>query len=531
MSLHDHEAQGPAVDRSQLFLFWACFIALIATAFGFIVRTQIIDEWGEDFNLNETQKGEILGVGLWPFAISIVLFSLIIDRIGYGKAMVFAFVCHAVSAVVTIFTEPIAGALNLSPYWVLYVGTFIVALGNGTVEAVINPVVATLFSGQKTKWLNMLHAGWPGGLVLGGIIALAMGSNFGWQYKVALIFLPVIAYGIMMAFCRFPINERVAAGVSYRVMLQQVGFIGAVIVSAMIVREVGRVFDWPPMVQLAVGGALAIGYGLYVRSLGHPLFIVLLFIMIPLAITELGTDSWITDLMGPAMGEIGLAPGWVLVYTSLIMLILRFFAGPIVHRLSPLGLLAVSALIAALGLVFLSKAAGTSILIAATLYGFGKTFFWPTMLGVVAEQFPRGGALTLNTMGGVGMLAVGVLGNPLLGYLQDTRVVADLEAEDPAVVASITDEKTSIFGTYDAVDPAKVAQLGPDRQEEIAEEQGSVKKDLLMTIALFPCVMLVSYLALIAYFKSKGGYRAEMLLKEHEEEAMMTGGVEGPAEL
>ena len=529
MSLHDHDAEVPAVDRKQLFLFWACFIALIATAFGFIVRTQIIDEWGEDFNLNETEKGDILGVGLWPFAISIVLFSLFIDRIGYGKAMVFAFVCHTVSAVVTIFTEPIANTMNWSPYSVLYIGTFIVALGNGTVEAVINPVVATLFSGQKTKWLNMLHAGWPGGLVLGGIIALAMGSNFSWQSKVALIFLPVIAYGIMMIFCKFPINERVAAGVSYKVMLQQVGFIGAVIVSAMIVRVIGQTFEWSQTVQLVVGATLAIGYGLYVRSLGHPLFIVLLFIMIPLAITELGTDSWITDLMRPAMGNVD--SGWVLIYTSLIMLILRFFAGPIVHRLSPLGLLAVSALIAAVGLVFLSKAAGISILLAATLYGFGKTFFWPTMLGVVAEQFPRGGALTLNTMGGVGMLAVGVLGNPLFGYLQDTRVVAELEADDPAVVASITDEKTSIFGPYTAIDQAKVDGLAPERQAAIAEEQGSVKKNLLMTIALFPCVMFVSYLALIVYFKSKGGYRAEMLLKEHEEEAMMTGGVEGPAEL
>ena len=531
MSLHDHGATVPEVDRKQLFLFWACFIALIATAFGFIIRTQIIDDWGDQFNLNETQKGEILGVGLWPFAISIVLFSLIIDRIGYGKAMIFAFVCHAVSAVVTIFTEPIARAMNVSPYWILYIGTFVVALGNGTVEAVINPVVATLFPMQKTKWLNMLHAGWPGGLVLGGIIALAMGANFSWESKVALIFLPVVCYGVLMAFCNFPVNERVAAGVSYKVMLQQVGFLGAVVVSAMIVREVGRVFEWPPIVQLIVGGTLAIGYGVYVRSLGHPLFIVLLMIMIPLAITELGTDSWITDLMKPAMGSLGLASGWVLVYTSLIMLILRFFAGPIVHRLSPLGLLAASALIAALGLVFLSKAAGVSILLAATLYGFGKTFFWPTMLGVVAEQFPKGGALTLNTIAGVGMLAVGVLGNPLLGYLQDTRVVDQLSEEDPAIVASITDEKTSIFGTYAAIDQAQVAELPPARREELVEQQGAVKKGLLMTIALFPCIMFVCYLALIGYFKAKGGYRAEMLLKDSEEEAMMVGGVEGPAEM
>ena len=147
------------------------------------------------------------------------------------------------------------------------------------------------------------------------------------------------------------------------------------------------------------------------------MFLFLMLIMIPLATTELGTDSWITPLMEPAMKEgLGLAGGWVLVYTSLIMLILRFFAGPIVHKLSPLGLLCVSAGVAALGLFFLSKATGLTILAAATLYGFGKSFFWPTMLGVAAEQFPKGGALTLNTLGGVGMLAVGVLGAPLLGF-------------------------------------------------------------------------------------------------------------------
>ena len=136
-------------------------------AFGFVVRTQLIDEWQTEFGLTETQKGEIFGVRLWPFAITIILFSLVVDRIGYGKAMAFAFVCHIVSAVVTIFAVG---------YWSLYIGTFIAALGNGTVEAVINPVVATVYSREKTKWLSILHAGWPGGLVLGGILAIAMGD-------------------------------------------------------------------------------------------------------------------------------------------------------------------------------------------------------------------------------------------------------------------------------------------------------------------------------------------------------------------
>ena len=140
---------APKYAASDIFLFWACFIALIATAFGFIVRTQIMDEWKIQFNLTETQKGEIFGAGLWPFAISIVLFSLVIDRIGYGKAMAFAFVCHISSAVVTIATPWLSGGDSRKAYWILYGGTFLGSLGNGTVEAVINPVVATIFSAKK----------------------------------------------------------------------------------------------------------------------------------------------------------------------------------------------------------------------------------------------------------------------------------------------------------------------------------------------------------------------------------------------
>jgi len=320
-------------------------VALIATAFGFIVRTQVIDDWGVEFNLTETQKGELFGVGLWPFAISIVLFSLIIDRIGYGRSLVFALVCHVLSVVLTIFADG---------YWSLYIATFVVAIANGTVEAVINPVVATIFSKDKTKSLNMLHAGWPGGLALGGILAIAL-SDMHWKFRVGLVLLPTVVYGLMMLRARFPISERVAAGVSYKDMLREFGVFGALIVSSMIFFEIGRVFGWSMTVKIACVAATTLAFGYYARSLGRPLFIIMLLIMVPLATTELGTDSWITSLMTPAMTEFGIAAGWVLVYTSLIMAVLRFFAGPLVHKLSPLGLLAACSAIAAVGLVLLSR--------------------------------------------------------------------------------------------------------------------------------------------------------------------------------
>ncbi|WP_406696458.1 MFS transporter [Singulisphaera sp. Ch08] len=523
--MDDFISDVPSTDkagRDEKLLFWACFIALIATAFGFVVRTQIIADWGREFSLSKTEQGQIFGVGLWPFSISIVLFSLIIDKIGYGKAMVFAFVCHLLSAYLTI---------TATGYKSLYWATFVVALGNGTVEAVINPVVATLFAREKTKWLNMLHAGWPGGLVLGGILAMAMGSTH-WKYKVALLFFPVIAYGILMIGRKFPVNERVAAGVSYKPMLQQVGILGAAIVVGLIVRELGNTFELATGVQITIAAVLVAAYGAYVRTLGQPLFIFLLLIMVPLATTELGTDSWIGDLMGPEMERLGLNGGWVLIYTSAIMLILRFFAGPIVHKLSPLGLLASSALVAACGLLFLSKATGGAILAAATLYGFGKTFFWPTMLGVVAEQFPKGGALTLNTTGGVGMLAVGVIGAALLGNIQDKEAGRELKVQDPQVYAAVVDApKTSVFGKYQPLDQKKIDNLPEAQQGLIESIQGLAKKRALATVAIFPCIMFVCYVALILYFKSQGGYKPKILISEKEEELLMMGGVSGPAEL
>jgi len=402
-------------------LFWGCFIALIATAFGFIARVLTSSEWGAEFGLSQNQVGEILGAGLWPFAISIILFSLIIDRIGYKYAMYFGLFCHSVSTILILFADG---------YWMMYLGTFVLALGSGTVEAYINPVVATMFSREKTKWLNILHAGWPGGLVLGGIIAIALGADVYWKVKIALIFIPMVVYATILLNKKFPVHERVAAGVSYKDMLKEVGILGALIISSLIVLEIGRIFNFNIATKVILIAAATGAFGFYTRALGRPLFIILLLIMMPLATTELGVDSWITPLMETEMDKLGVAAGWVLVYTSIIMMTLRFFAGPIVHRISPLGLLAVSSIVAAAGLFFLSKAAGVSILLAATIYGLGKTFFWPTTLGVVAEQFPRGGALTLNAVAGVGMLAVGIVGNPFLGYFQDQQIDQKIQVYD-----------------------------------------------------------------------------------------------------
>ncbi len=518
-------------------IFWGCFIALIATAFGFVIRTMIIDDWGAEFNLSQTEKGNLFGVGLYPFAISIVIWSLIIDRIGYKPAMVFGFVCHVLSAILTVTAQG---------YWGLYWATFIVALGNGTVEAYINPVVATIFSKEKTKWLNILHAGWPGGLVLGGVLTIIVGAlgTTEWRIKVFLLLVPVAIYFLMLIREKFPLNERVAAGVSYKDMLREVGFLGFFIIVLLITSEVINVLigmnvmenpGRPPLLLVStwvVSVILTAVYAFFCDfAPGRPLFIILLLIMIPLATTELGTDSWITPLMSTEMTKLGLDAGWVLVYTSAIMAVLRFCAGPIVHRLSPLGLLAVSALLAAIGLYYLSTAAGFAIFIAATLYGAGKTFFWPTTLGVVSEQFPRGGALTLNGVAAVGMLGVGIIGAAFTGMVQDKAIDNKLSNDYPPIYAKINGEpKPTIFGKVPAIDTTKEDTLTADEAASLEDVRGGASRTALAITAILPCIMLVCYLILIGYFKSKGGYEAETLAGHAAEDEKFTGGVAGPME-
>ncbi|MEC9349351.1 MAG: MFS transporter, partial [Planctomycetota bacterium] len=486
-------------------IFWGCFIALIATAFGFQVRAQLMGTWASELGLSGTQQGEIFGAGLWPFAISIILFSLVIDKIGYGKAMVFGLVCHVIQALVL---------WKADSYEMLYWGSIIGGLGNGTVEAYINPVVATIFPKEKTKWLAILHAGWPGGLVIAGLLFMGVAVNdeagniVNYGTIILLTLAPVVGYGLILFGQKFPVNERVKAGVSFKEMLQEPGILSWAVVAILISIELSRALHLGDGAMYALMAILIIPYAVYVQKLGRPMFFLLVLVMAPLASTELGTDSWITPLMTAEFGAAGWNAGWVLIYTSLIMMILRFFAGPIVHRLAPLNLLAVSSVFAIAGLYLLGSVAGLSmIFLVATVYGIGKTFFWPATLGVVAEQFPRGGALTLNMVSGFGMMSVGILGGPWLGFVQDNDISASIKAADPAVHERVVAPKAEKFlglVEYESVDAAKVTDADT---EVVTQAQNAAKKNVLKTATVLPVSMLIVYIFLIMYFKGRGGYK------------------------
>lgn len=513
--------------KPSLFMFWGCFIALITTAFSFITRAFMINTqsmWPADFGLNEVQAQVLFGSGIWPFAISIILFSLVIDKIGYRVAMLFSFVCYAAYAALalmaynTVNADGLAGSelagAQASGLKLLTIGSIILGLGNGTVEAFINPVIATMFSFNKTKYLNMLHAGWPGGLVLGGLITLMLGSaaTDDWRLLIYIIAIPAVVYLAMLFGVKFPVSERVSGGATYRDMLAEFGVIGAAIASYLIFRQLGEVFDWSSSVVYGLIVVAVIAYGVYCRSLGRPLMILLCLIMMPMATTELGTDAAITGIMEEPMTTAGYSPLWVLIYTSAIMMVLRFFAGPVVKALTPLGLLAVCSAGAIVGLYWLSGVKGFAmIFVAAGLYGVAKTYFWPTMLGVVAEQFPKGGAVTLNAIAGIGMLSVGIIGGPLIGRMQEGSAETALTQSMPGTYQEIASENDYFLGDYTAIDAKKVQSLPPEQAEQVQQTVKAAKQDALAKITVFPAIMLVCFLGLFIYFKSIGGYRAVLI--------------------
>ena len=508
--------------RHDKILFWGCFIALITTSYAFISRMILCggDQFAHEFGLDKVAAGELQGAGVWPFGMSIIIFSLFIDRIGYKVAMVFSFVSYlaysalAFMAYNTIHgvTDPVALAVaQKHGQQLIYWGSIILGLGNGSVESYCNPIVTTMFNTDKTKWLNRLHAGWPAGLVVGGLCTIALANNSDWRITLGLILIPAVIFFLILVSLKFPKSEREQAGVSYLAMLKELGAFGALVGFGLVFAQLGQVFGWSSGVVWGLTGAVVVAFAVITKSFGRFLLAFLIIIMMPQATTELGTNGWITSLMEDPMKAAGYNATWVLVYTSAIMLILRFCAGPLIHKFSPVGLLVTCSALAALGILALSQTAhaGTgTIFAAATIFGVGITFFWPTILGLTSEQCPKGGALTLNAMGGIGMLAVGILGSPFLGYMQETSTTQQLRGADAALYEQVTVKKDYLLGAYEAIDPVKSAAITDEKSQAVIKSAETAGKfSALGKMAMFPAFTLACYLVLMFYFKSRGGYK------------------------
>ena len=536
-------------------------------------------------------------MGLMGFGVTIIFFSFFADVLGYGKLMIVAFLFHAAAVLITL-AAPFAYNSALGKdgaYKCLYLGQLLFSFGNGTCEAVINPLTATLFPKNKTHWLNILHAGWPGGLVLGTIISILFSSigGIGWMWRWGIVLTPVLIYGLLMLGRRFPTSEAKEQGIRLPEMMSQVGQVGAAVAAFLVgLYLTTDIFPWlglPGWLGWVGAVALWLGFGWMTGfRLGFWLLAFLYIIHAMVGYVELGTDNWIQDI-GKVVLNNRIASNAAFMWTNILMFILRFFAGPIVHKISPVGLLFCSAVVGTGGLLLLGLPMMSTIplwFVAVTIYGIGKTFYWPTMLGVISERFPRGGALALGFSGGVGMLSAGLLGAPLIGYSQDYAATSELQKVSPETyelykstdrketspflpkIAGLDNGKVGVLMNYEAnmeearkggepkelelqIDLERLHKQGKPAEElekrlHWWETEGLRKADkdyplvraaqidggktAFTWTAAVPAMMAVCYLILLVYFRMVGGYKAEVLIGHAADDEEFTGGTVGPSE-
>lgn len=502
-------------QRDQAFLFWASFLSLAAAGFGFVFRVMLPDIWGREFNITAQEVGGIAGTALWPVAITMILFSLLVDRIGYKRSMFCAFGLQAVSVFLTIASRDVT---------LLWWACFFAGLGHGVVEAVINPLCAAIYRDQKSKMLNILHAAWPGGIVGGGCVYLLAYESMSWRIIFLFMLLPIVAYGVLFALCRrYPVDERVEANVSMRDMLREFGGLGAFLAITFLFYEIANQIHQASgalsaihsnllYVSLAVGAAGGAAFGAAVKAKGQVLFFVLCLAMVPLATAELATDGWIQSLMRPVLqADYALHSGWAIVASAFIMMTLRFFAGVPLKHMSPPALLLVSSVFSIAGLYLLAGASGIAIFLAFVLYAVGQTFYWPTMLGFVAERFPRGGAMTLNTVSAMGLLTVGIFGFPFLGAVKDNFDAQTVKLEKPALYETYRIADRSFFGwQYDSIKANEVLadrSLSDGEMSDLSLKIDTSARRTLKVAAVLPLIMAITFGLIVLWFRSQGGYR------------------------
>jgi MFS family permease len=351
---------SPNIHRNKLFV--ASRIALVFTAMTFAFRASLEGVWGAQFHLTKEQLGWIFSPAFYGFTLAMVFGGPLCDVLGMKKLLGLAFIGHVAGAIIYL----VAGDATM-----LFIGTLCIGIGNGMVEAACNPLVVTLYPDNKTTMLNRFHVWFPGGIAIGGLISYLLMDKLGlgWHVLIFILFIPAVVYGWLFLRLDFPQTERVTKGVSTKAMF---------------------------------------------LSCLTPLFLIMLACMFLTAATELGTNQWLGALLQGA----GVSGILVLVFINGVMAFGRSFAGPVVHRLNPNGMLIFSAIFAAIGLVLLSKASGISAFGAALVFAAGICFFWPTMLGFVSEYLPKTGALGLSLMGGAGMFSTSLI-LPLMGKWYD----------------------------------------------------------------------------------------------------------------
>ena len=364
--------------NSSSLLFRACCLALTVTAMTFAIRAGILSQLSTDFDLSDGQLGWVNSMAFLGFPVAMMIGGVLYNKLGAKKLLITAFICHLVGLILTI---------TASGFWGLLISTFFIGFANGAVEAACNPLIAQLYPNNKTTMLNRFHVWFPGGIVIGAIISKFMtDAGLGWQLQIAVMLVPSIIYGIL-------------------VLKQQ----------------------FPQLHKTITTSTLS-----NIKALSHPLFIFMVLCMTLTATTELGTQQWIDRILAAS----GASPMLIMAMITGLMAVGRYFAGPVIHKLNPVGVLLSSAVIATAGIYSMSIATGNAVYFAAILFALGVTYFWPTMIGFIAEYVPETGALGLSLIGGAGMFAVSMW-NPVIGLWIDSAREQALSATSNTVDAEL----------------------------------------------------------------------------------------------
>lgn len=407
------DVHGTAGINPRRLFVGSCF-GVGASAATFVVISAIMGPLKEHFVLTNEQVGWIGGASMWGFTVTILIFGSLCDVLGMRLLLRLAIAGHAAGALLMMFANGFA---------MLFCGALTLSMADGLIQAACNPLVATIYSDRKTEMFNKFHLWFPAGIVIGGLITfaldrMAIGS---WQTKLALILVPAVVYGALFLGQKFPATERVQLGVSFGQMFKETFF--------------------------------------------RPLFLLLALCMMMTASLELGPNRWV-----PAVLESAGIPGiLVLVWISLLMAVLRYFAGPLLRRLSPTGILFSSSVVAGLGLLWLSYTQTLGVAIAAgTVFAVGIAYFWPTMIGFTSERVPKGGALALAMMGGIGMLSVGLITSPMMGRVADSHLNEKLPVQQTTACLQ------NVIDTYPAMMAERKGKAGADIGRAIKVARGVI---------------------------------------------------------
>lgn len=423
-------------------LFWVSSLALCTAGIANAIRVNTAADLQRVFldPLDKIHAPEmiatVLAAPFLAFAITIAIGSPLLDVIGMGPLLPLAGLLMPIGMLILGFAGNLASGGSVE--WVMLAGAIVAGIGWGLVETVMNPLIASLYPDEKTAKLNAGHAWWPGGLVIGGLLGVGLSAmGLGWQVKLAMVTVPGLLVVLLSLGIKFPPTERKAAGVS-----------------------AGRMF----------------------KELLNPLFAVLFCSMFLTAASELAPGAWVDLALSRTVHMPGIL---LLVYVSGLMFVMRNFAGPLVHRLSPIGVLWFSCLGAALGLFALSIAnSPVTGLLAATVWGAGVCYMWPTMLATASERFPHGGALLMGLMGTAGTLSIQFV-LPHMAAIYDTTKV---EAAGG----------TAAFNALSA---------GP----ELDRVLGLAAQASFRAVAFLPAILLLVFGAIWLYDRSRGGFRPEKL--------------------